>query len=58
MPYENIRKSASNVLNPTSTYGIVMNDYTCTCSCGCQNAADDFVCHNCKIGMCKVGMKK
>jgi len=58
MPYENIRKSASNVLNPTSTYSIVMNDYTCTCSCGCQNAADDYVCHNCKIGMCKVGMKR
>ncbi len=36
----------------------MMNDYTCTCSCGCQNPADDYVCHNCKIGMCKVGMKK
>ena len=37
---------------------IIMNDYPCTGSCGCQNPADDFVCHNCKIGMCKVGMKK
>ena len=37
---------------------LFLNDYTCTCSCGCQNPADDFVCHNCKIGMCKVGMKK
>ncbi len=35
-----------------------MNDYTCTCSCGCQNSADDFVCHNCKIGMCKVGLSR
>jgi len=37
---------------------LMMNDYTCTCSCGCQNPADDYVCHNCKIGMCKVGMKR
>jgi len=37
---------------------LVMNDYTCTCSCGCQKPADDYVCHNCKIGMCKVGMKR
>ena len=35
-----------------------MNDYSCTCSCGCQNPSDDFVCHNCKIGLCKVGMKR
>ena len=34
-----------------------MNDYTCTCTCGCENPTDDFVCHNCKIGMCKVGMR-
>jgi hypothetical protein len=40
-----------------STWSL-MNDYTCTCSCGCQNPADDYVCHNCKIGMCKVGMKR
>ncbi len=37
---------------------LMMNDYTCTCNCGCQNPADDYVCHNCKIGMCEVGMKK
>lgn len=36
----------------------IMNDYACTCSCGFQNPADDFVCHNYKIGLCKVGMKK
>ncbi len=35
-----------------------MNDYTCTCTCGCGNLADDYVCHNCKIGMCKVGMAR
>ncbi len=34
----------------------IMNDYTCTCSCGCRTPTDDYVCHNCKIGMCKVGM--
>ncbi len=33
-----------------------MNDYTCTCSCGCETSTDDYVCHNCKIGMCKVDM--
>lgn len=36
----------------------IMNDYTCTCTCGCVNPADDFVCHNCKIEMCNVGIKK
>jgi len=35
-----------------------MNDYTCTCSCGCKNRADDYVCNNCRIGLCKVGMQK
>jgi len=35
---------------------IIMNDYTCTCSCGCETSTDDYVCYNCKIGMCKVGM--
>lgn len=35
-----------------------MNDYTCTCSCGCISPADDYVCHNCKIGLCKVGMQR
>jgi len=35
-----------------------MNDYTCICECGCDNPSDDYVCHNCHIGMCKVGMKK
>ncbi len=40
-----------------STWSL-MNDYTCTCYCGCLNPADDYVCHNCKIGMCKVGMKR
>jgi hypothetical protein len=35
-----------------------MNDYICTCTCGCENPADDYVCHNCKIGMCKVGMAR
>jgi hypothetical protein len=34
-----------------------MNDYVCTCSCGCDKPSDDYVCHNCKIGMCRVGMK-
>ncbi len=34
----------------------IMNDYTCTCSCGCETPTDDFDCHNCKIGMCKVAM--
>ncbi len=34
----------------------IMNDYTCTCSCGCETLTDDYVCYNCKIGMCKVGM--
>ncbi len=35
-----------------------MNDYTCTCSCGCKNPAEDYVCNNCRIGLCKVGMQK
>jgi len=35
-----------------------MNDYTCTCSCGCKNPVDDDVCHNCRIGMCKAGIKR
>jgi len=35
-----------------------MNDYTCTCSCGCENPAEDYVCNNCRIGLCKVGMQK
>ena len=35
-----------------------MNDYACTCSCGCIQPADDFVCNNCKVGLCKVGMKQ
>lgn len=35
-----------------------MNQYECTCSCGCSNLTDDYVCPTCKIGMCKVGMKK
>jgi len=33
-----------------------MNVYECICQCGCDNQTDDYVCHNCKIGMCKVGM--
>ena len=36
----------------------LMNDYTCTCNCGCENSSDDYVCHNCRIGLCKIGMKK
>ena len=46
------------VLNSKTANKEIMNDYTCTCSCGCQNPADDYVCQNCKIGMCKVGMKR
>ena len=34
-----------------------MNDYTCTCSCGCENASEEYVCQNCRIGLCRVGMK-
>ena len=34
-----------------------MNDYVCTCLCGCENLSDEYVCHNCKIGMCKVGAR-
>ncbi len=34
-----------------------MNDYTCTCSCGCKNPVDDDVCHNCRIGGQNVGAK-
>lgn len=35
-----------------------MNDYTCICKCGCENPTDEYVCHNCKIGLCKVVMKR
>ena len=35
-----------------------MEPQECTCTCGCGNLADDYVCHNCKIGMCKVGMAR
>lgn len=35
-----------------------MNDYTCTCSCGCESPSDEYVCHNCRIELCKVGMEK
>ena len=35
-----------------------MNDYTCTCNCGCENPSGDYVCHNCMIGLCKTRMKK
>ncbi len=34
-----------------------MNDYTCTCSCSCENQADEYVCNNCKIGLCRLGLK-
>lgn len=30
-----------------------MNDYTCTCTCGCENFSGEYVCRNCKIGLCK-----
>lgn len=30
-----------------------LNDYTCTCSCGCESSSDEYVCHNCKNGLCK-----
>ena len=30
-----------------------MNDYTCTCDCGCQNLSGEYVCRNCKTGICK-----
>ena len=23
-----------------------MNDYTCTCLCGCETLTDDFICYN------------
>ncbi len=49
------KERESESLPPT---WFTMNDYTCTCSCGCQAPADDYVCHNCKIGMCSVGMKR
>lgn len=34
-----------------------MSDYTCTCPCGCDKSSSDYVCYNCKIGMCKGGMQ-
>ncbi len=33
-----------------------MND--CACTCVCENSFDDNVCLNCRIDLCKVGMKK
>jgi len=31
-----------------------MNLYDCTCQCGCNNSADDYVCINCKLDHCKL----
>lgn len=30
-----------------------MNDYTCTCNCGCQNSSGEYLCPNCNTGLCK-----
>lgn len=30
-----------------------MNDYTCTCNCNCENLSGEYLCRNCKIGLCK-----
>ena len=30
-----------------------MNDYTCTCNCGCHNSSGEYICRNCKTGICK-----
>jgi len=30
-----------------------MNLYTCTCGCGCENDTNDYVCDNCKAGVCR-----
>ncbi len=35
-----------------------MNDYACICLCGCENPSDDYVCNNCRIGLCKIRIKK
>lgn len=29
-----------------------MNDYTCTCDCGCKDSSAEYICHNCKTGSC------
>lgn len=29
-----------------------MNDYSCTCNCGCQNSSGEYLCRSCKIGIC------
>lgn len=31
----------------------IMNLYECTCGCGCNNTTDDYVCNNCKAGICR-----
>jgi hypothetical protein len=62
------KKDATVIVTGSETGNIVvisnfdvyctMNDYTCTCSCGCEKPTDGYVCDNCKIGMCRVGMKR
>lgn len=31
-----------------------MNDYTCTCNCGCKDLTGEYVCQNCITNGCKL----
>ena len=35
-----------------------MNDYTCTCNCGCENSSGEHLCHNCWIDLYEIRIKK
>lgn len=30
-----------------------MNDYACTCNCGCKNSSGEYLCRNCNADLCK-----
>ena len=36
-----------------SLWAQLMNDYTCTCDCGCKNTSGEYLCHDCLISLCK-----
>jgi hypothetical protein len=36
----------------------LMNDYVCTCSCGCKNSTGEYTCNDCMMNLCKIEIKE
>ncbi|HSG83742.1 MAG TPA: hypothetical protein VLA08_04200 [Nitrosopumilus sp.] len=34
-----------------------MNDYSCTCNCGCHNPTGEYVCNDCMMNICMIKLK-